>query len=290
MRWLHDVGDFKLVVSGSSSKLLSSEIPSRLRGRQTSTLLLPLSFGEVAGPVRGDFRSLGRAKGLLEQYLKWGGFPEVWLTRSREKLVNILDTMFYRDVVERRGIRNMGEFREVFDYVLRNYSNPVTWNSLRRVLRGEGVEVDVKTVMSYVEWMRQAYVVFLVHRYTYSERLRALSPRKTYAVDPGITSLYEEGLDMGRKLENTVFLELLRRGYDVSYYFGVEGEVDFVASREGEKRLVEVSLEADAYHLEKLDKAAHKLGVRKAEIVTLQQEKEKGPVSVIPAHVWLTQG
>jgi predicted AAA+ superfamily ATPase len=108
LRWLHDVKDFFLYVTGSSSALQSSEIPSRLRGRYTSVLLLPFSFREVSSEEKIDittFRERGAIKALLNDYMTWGGFPEVWIYRSREKLVSLLETMFYRDVMERHRIR-----------------------------------------------------------------------------------------------------------------------------------------------------------------------------------------
>jgi predicted AAA+ superfamily ATPase len=117
LRWLHDVGDFHLYVTGSSSALQSSEIPSRLRGRYISKLLLPFSFREVAAAALGGleavtFRERGALRGLLSEYLAWGGFPEVWLYRSREKLVSLLETMFYRDIAReppsRRGQGPLG--------------------------------------------------------------------------------------------------------------------------------------------------------------------------------------
>ncbi len=113
LRWLHDVKDFYLYVSGSSSALHSSEIPTQLRGRYSSKLLLPLSFREVASSKGLTFRERGRIRSLLNDYLKWGGFPEVWLFRSREKVISLLETIFYRDVIERHGIRDLSEFRDV---------------------------------------------------------------------------------------------------------------------------------------------------------------------------------
>ena len=166
LRWLHDVKDFFLYVTGSSSVLQSSEIPSRLRGRYASVLLSPFSFREIVSASQGKvktvtFREKGAIKGLLNEYLTWGGFPEAWIYRSREKLVSLLETMFYRDVVERHRIRETAVFLELARLTISSYACPVTWHSLRRTMRVTGIDVDVKTVMSYVEYMRQANLVFL---------------------------------------------------------------------------------------------------------------------------------
>jgi predicted AAA+ superfamily ATPase len=245
LRWLHDVKDFLLYVTGSSSALQSSEIPSRLRGRYISVLLLPFSFREVSSKEKIDittFRERGAIKALLNDYMTWGGFPEVWIYRSREKLVSLLETMFYRDVMERHRIRETAVFLELARLAISSYSCPVTWHSLRKAMRAIGVNVDVKTVISYVEYMRQANLLFPVKRFTYSEREALASPKKIYLVDPGIATLLEKPMDRGRRAENLVFLELVRRGYEPCYYVTKTGkEVDFVTMRE--RIVVEVALE-----------------------------------------------
>jgi len=289
LRWLHDVKDFKLVVSGSSSALLSSEIPSRLRGRHSSTLLLPLSFAELVGEVKNDFRSTGRAKGVLEEYMKWGGFPDVWLHKSRERLVDALNAMFYRDAVERGSIRNVAEFREVFNYLLSSYSNPLTWNSLRKVMRHQGVELNVKTIMNYAEYMREAYLIFFTSRFSHSQRLISSLPRKVYVVDPGIASLFDQGMDEGRKLENVVFLELLRRGWEVWYYrVDEEGEIDFLVKKGERNALIEVSLEIDDSHVKRLRRGMDSLHLREEILITLNEEDRDG-IRIVPAWKWLAK-
>ncbi|RSN76915.1 ATP-binding protein [Candidatus Methanodesulfokora washburnensis] len=295
LRWLHDVKDFFLYVTGSSSALQSSEIPSRLRGRYTSVLLLPFSFREVSFREKIDtvtFRERGAIKALLNDYMTWGGFPEVWSYRSREKLVSLLETMFYRDVMERHRIRETAVFLELARLVISSYSCPVTWHSLRKAMRAAGVNVDVKTVMSYVEYMRQANLLFSVKRFTYSEREAMASPKKIYLVDPGIATLLEKPMDRGRRAENLVFLELVRRGYEPCYYVTKTGkEVDFVTMRE--RIVVEVALEDWEKHMGKLAEAARELGVDEATIVTWDAEGEERAgncrIFLVPLWKWLLQ-
>ncbi|ABL78660.1 ATP-binding protein [Thermofilum pendens] len=296
LRWLHDVKDFQLYVTGSSSALQSSEIPSRLRGRYVSRLVLPFSFREVAraelGAEPSTFRERGALKGLLREYLAWGGFPEVWLYRSREKAVALLETMFYRDIVERHRVREPEALLELAYVVLSSYASPVTWRSLARSLKGLGVEVDAKTAASYVEYMRQAFLVFVVKRFAYSERLRARSPRKVYVVDPAVASLFERPLDLGRRAENVVLVELVRRGCEPGYYVTSRGrEVDFAAKCGGSLRLVEVCLEVEEGHVRKVAEAMRELRLREAELVSWDDEDERevegGRVRVVPLWKWL---
>ncbi|PSN82405.1 hypothetical protein B9Q03_14270 [Candidatus Marsarchaeota G2 archaeon OSP_D] len=284
------------MVSGSSSTLLSSEIPSRLRGRELTQIVYPFSLGELASPLERDFRGRGKFMRTLHEYMVWGGFPEPWVYRSREKLLDVVETVFYRDVVERNRVRDVEQFRVVFDFLLSNYSNPMTWNSMRKLLKAVGVDVDVKTIMNYVEYMRRAFLIFTVKRFDYSERRRAVSPKKVYIVDLGIASLYDgktiadsQG-SLGRKLENLVFLELIRRSWEVDYYLLKDGrEVDFVARKGGRKALIEVSLNTEQEHVDKLRRATQETGIREAYIITLEGERRDlgDGVKEAPLFDWL---
>ena len=286
LRWLHDVGDFNIYVSGSSSALLSSEIPSKLRGRHLSKLILPLSFREIAGKERPmTFRERGKLRKLLDEYVKWGGFPEVWLTKSREKVISILETIFYRDIIEHFAFRDVREFREVFYYVLSLYGGYFTYRSLQRALKGLGVEANVKTIMNYLHAMESSFLVFELPLFSTSTKRVMRSPRKLYLVDTAFTSLFFKGQDAGRKIENLVFLELLReKSYrnpliELSYYSDGDSEVDFVIRVGGEVReLVQVTYEITPSNYERevlgLLKAGKRLGVDKLTLVTMDEEKK----------------
>jgi predicted AAA+ superfamily ATPase len=194
--------------------------------------------------------------------------------------------------MERHRIRDTAVFLEVARLVISSYSCPVTWHSVRRSLKSSGVNIDVKTVMSYVEYMRQAYLVFLVKKFTYSDREALAAPKKIYLVDPGIATLLEKPMDKGRRAENLVFLELVRRGYEPYYYVTRSGkEVDFVTKKE--KMIVEVALEDWEKHVGKVAEAARELGVNEATIITWDAEGEEKVgnrrVVTIPLWKWLLQ-
>ncbi len=297
LRWMHDVRDFYLYVSGSSAALQASEVPTQLRGRYVSRLLLPLSFREVVGVTTTTFRERGRVRSLLDDYLKWGGFPEVWTFRSREKIVSLLETIFYRDIIERHGIRNLSEFRDVFYFILSNYSNPITWNSLRRLLEAQGIKMDTKTVINYVEYMGEAFLIFTVRRFSHSERVREISPKKIYLVDMAISNLFGMPMDLGRKIENLTFLELLRRvkgpGEEISYYVTRSGrEIDFLVERAGKiVEILEVAHELDENHIKKVLEACRELKINRATVITWEIEgvvSERGcVVREVPLWKWL---
>ncbi|ASJ05286.1 ATP-binding protein [Thermococcus barossii] len=284
LRWLHDVKDFDIYVSGSSSALMSSEIPSRLRGRHVSRLVLPLSFREVAGKKPGTFRERGRVRNLMGDYLRWGGFPEVWRSRSREKIISILETMFYRDMVERFAFRDVREFREAFYHILSLYGGYFTYRSLQRALRGLGVDANVKTVMNYLRAMEEAFLVFQLPLFAPSMRTIMRSPRKLYLVDTAFANLFFKGLEEGRRIENIVFIELLReKSYwrpeiELSYYSDGDVEVDFVVRAGGRvEELVQVTYELNASNYGRevlgLVKAGKRLGAERLTLVTLDSDE-----------------
>ncbi|ASJ07724.1 ATPase [Thermococcus siculi] len=305
LRWLHDVKDFDLYVSGSSSALLSSEIPTRLRGRHVSRLILPLSFREIAGTPKAEtFRDRGKLKALLEDYIKWGGFPEVWETRSREKVISILETVLYRDIIERFSFRDVGEFKEVFYHVLSLYGSYFTYRSLQRSLKALGVELNVKTLINYLSAMESAFLIFQLPLFSPSHRKMLVNPRKLYLVDTSFTNLFFRGEDIGRKIENIVFLELLReKSYfnpmiDISYYSDGDNEVDFVV-REGNivKKLIQVTYELNVSNYERevlgLIKAGKKLKCDDLTVITMNEEdkiEERGKeVKVVPLYKFLLE-
>jgi len=299
LRWLHDVMDFQIYVSGSSSSLLSSEIPSRLRGRYSSVTVFPFSFREVSGTAQAEgFREKGTVIRRFKEYLAYGGFPEVWLYRSRDKLTSILDTCLYRDIVERYGVRDISTFREIYYYIIFNYSNKITYRSLcRMIMGGIGVKLDVKTVANYLHYMESAFIIHMSKFYTQSERMRAVKPRKIYIVDHGPARLNPQGLHMGRIYENIVAIELLRRGYQISYYEQENFQVDFVAVRNGRaEQLIEVTYDDTLTEdkVENLRRAMKRLGVKNSLLITNNVEKQvnigEARIRIEPLLKWLLHG
>ena len=292
LRWLHDVKDFYIFVSGSSSALYSSEIPYRLRGRYLSKLVLPISFGEIINFELKTFRERGKMFNLLEKYLRWGGFPEVWLYKSREKIVSILETVFYRDIAEKFRVKGLEDLQEVFYFVLANYSNRMTYNSLKRTFSSLGVNIDTKTIIKYIRAIESSFLAFVVEKFSYSVKERMVSPKKIYLIDTCFAHLFEKTLDIGRKMENIVFIELLRRGFKVNYYMDKKGnEIDFLASKNGEKHLLEVTYEDTEEKKKTLREAMKRFKIRTSTIVTWDTEEtirdDGRMIKVIPLWKWL---
>jgi len=296
LRWLHDVKDFRIYISGSSSTLMLSEIPRRLRGRYTSKNLYPLSFSEIVNFEVRTFRDRGRVQRLLEEYLKWGGFPEVWLMKSREKIISLLETIFYRDIIERFKVEDIELFKQVFYFILSNYSNLLSYRSLNRMLKAININIDVKTLIKYVNYMKQAFLILTINIHSYSQRVKTVNPKKIYVIDTSILNLFPQKLDIGRKMENLVFIELLRRKTpttNISYYkLKTNQEIDFIISEMNRiKQVIEVTYNLEKTHIEKTLKAMEKLRLKRATIITWNEEeivKENNKtINVTPLWKWL---
>jgi len=261
VRRLMDEGGVELFVSGSSAKLLSREVATRLRGRAMEVLVHPFSFREAlrhAGTEpQGPIERLGAAKRaaldqLLRRYLAEGGFPEAQGVGARDRaalLSSYVDVVVLRDVIERHAVSNPLALRWIERQLLANPGGSFSVKKHYDTLRSQGVAVGKDTLHDYLAHLEDAFLVRTVAMHSASERQRTVNPRKAYPVDPGLIALFERSgrTHHGRALETAVLLELERRGYEVAYVRTPEGfEVDFLAHRAGEASLlVQACLESE---------------------------------------------
>jgi hypothetical protein len=232
---------YRIVITGSSSKLLSKEIATALRGRSVATKLYPLSFRELAA-YRGVAvsaklaysRERFKAVKLLDDYLQWGGFFEVADARDdseRRRIVQAyLDLVVYKDVVERYGIKNLGLLKAL---IRRFVTNTTRKTSLQRLTREYRVtaRASKNTVAQYAALLVDAGFLFEVSKFSHSLKT-GNTPSKYYVADPcfkTVGGLNFSG-DRGLLVENAVLLELVRRGEEV-FFFEDKAECDFVLKR-----------------------------------------------------------
>ncbi|NLL95301.1 MAG: ATP-binding protein [Thermoplasmatales archaeon] len=216
-----------IYITGSNSRLLSSELSTYLTGRYVSINMFPLSFGEYL-----ELYPTEDVAASFDRYLLYGGFPG--LERSddtflRTSLRDLLDSIVFRDVVQRGDVRNVGELEKLVRFLMMNIGNPM---SLGNIAKGLGGGIHRNTVEKYVDLLERACILYRADRYDI--RSTALNPSpKYYSVDTGLrnsaTGYASE--DYGRMLENVVYLELLRRGYGVVIGKWDSKEVDFVAKK-----------------------------------------------------------
>ena len=220
--------DADVYITGSNSRMLSSELSTYLTGRFTAISMLPLSFKEFV-----ELNSyMGRSvQELFELFITYGGFPGANPVSgdafARTSLKDLYSSILFWDVVSREGMRNSNELDRLMKYMMVNIGNPVSSNS---IAKGMG-DINRATVEKYLGFMEQAFMLYRADRFDLKGTSLNPSP-KYYAVDQGIRnmSLGFDTSDVGRILENIVFLELIRRGNEVMIGKWDAKEVDFVVS------------------------------------------------------------
>ncbi|MCD6528312.1 ATP-binding protein [bacterium] len=260
LRTLLDYG-YEIVVSGSSSKLLSKEIATQLRGRSIPYLLLPFSFREFlkAKNFKPEkfltFEERGKTLRLLREYLDFGGFPEVVLNKNRfqkEKLLKTyFDEIFLKDFVERHQIKRIEQGRLLFEFMFQNFSKEISIKNIQRYLE-KRIPFSKKTIYSYLENVKDTISVFFLDKFSLSVYARKSWPKKVYIADVGSSMPLGFFSDIGKRMENVVFLELLRKTnkkplMEIFYWKDYQQrEVDFVI-KEGlrVKQLIQVSFASD---------------------------------------------
>ncbi|MFH1544761.1 MAG: ATP-binding protein [archaeon] len=224
VRTKYDLNEnIKFVITGSSASLLSKEFSALLTGRNLSFRVLPLSFSEFL---------LFSKKGYLEDYLKFGGFPEVVLEKSKEKKLFLLQQYFediiHKDIIDRYNIRNAKQLIELARYLVGTSSSKVSFNKLSKIF---GISKD--TISIYVGYMVDAYLLVEVTYFSYSAKIRhdVTKLPKFYAIDNGLINVatIKYSKNLGQMYENTVLIKLLESFDEISYWSELKSEVDFIA-------------------------------------------------------------
>ncbi|USH00031.1 ATP-binding protein [Thermococcus argininiproducens] len=296
----------RVIITGSSSNLLSGELSTVLTGRYVSFELYPFSFKEFL-EFRGikleknwmySTKETAKVKKALEEYIKVGGFPEA-LKFGRIYLQTIYRDIVEKDVLFRYKIRDIQALRELAKYLVSNFSKEITYGKLKNLINIK----DVHTVKNYVEYLERAYLIFQVRRFSFKLKSQMLSPRKVYAVDTGLinTVSFKFSENIGRLMENLVFLELLRRrSYkfsddEIYYWKDAKGEVDFVVKNKNKvTQLIQVTYELNKENFERevasLLKASKELKCKELLLITWDQEDTtKEGVKIMPLWKWLLQ-
>lgn len=237
-RYYDGLVDIKFVVSGSNSSLLKTEYSTHLTGRDISFELFPFSFWEfvqVRGiAIREELDLIAnrlRLQRLMDEYIRHGGFPEVVLAEGEsakgQLLKGYVSAIIYRDVIGRHEVREKGKLEKLAAFLATNTSKYVSSTSIGKML-----DLNTGTVEDYLDHFRDAYLFIPVYHHDYSLKVQYVHPRKVYCIDTGLRNAmsFRFTEDIGRLMENLVFLRLMRSG-DVYYWKDDKGEVDFVVQR-----------------------------------------------------------
>ena len=259
--------DVDLYITGSNSRMMSSEIATYLTGRYVSFRIFTLSFAEYL-MFRSKFTSVQEPKAELANYVRLGGFPATHLQEfSQDEIYTIVRDIYnstiFSDIVKRNQVRKMDQLERVVKYTFSNVGNTFSAKSIADYLKSEHRTLDNETVYSYLEKLEKAYLLHRCSRYDLQGKEILKTQEKFYLADVALRySVLGYNTDsVASSLENIVYLELCRRGYTVYVGKAGDGEIDFVAVRQNEKIYVQVAQEI---HSEKTEKREYKrmLGIR----------------------------
>jgi predicted AAA+ superfamily ATPase len=254
---------YEIFATGSSSKILKKEFSSLLRGKNVTQILLPFSFREFlrAKGFQEDLRTFegrGKVQKFLKDFLLIGGYPEVVLNEDKKDFLwrSYFDEIFYRDFVERQKIKNLEFGRLLLEFIFQNFSKEMSMNKIKKFLEDKTPFTN-KTLYEYVGKLEDTLNMFFVERFSQKVHERLSWPKKIYVADLGITNILAFSENVGKRMENAVFLELLRKmNYNPLlqiFYFKInDKEVDFVL-KEGlkVKQLVQVTYASAKDEIEK---------------------------------------
>lgn len=241
-------------ISGSNSKLLSKEFATELSGRYVSFRIRPFVYKEIQEYAK----EIGKSFDVTD-YLIWGGFPKRFDMKSEEEtrryLEDLEDTIVIKDLIKRYRIKKSELFKKCVNYVLRSNSRMLSARSIYNYLIGQGVECSSNTILGYVHYLKEAYVIEELPQYSTKVKRELNYNQKLYNADVCFNSLKVDNkrYDLDHNLENIVYNELLYMGYDLKVFDNNGKEIDFIATKDGKTSMVQVAysvLDEKAYKRE----------------------------------------
>ena len=249
--------DVDLYITGSNSRMMSSEIATYLTGRYISFRIFTLSFGEYL-MFKSKFANVGEPKTELANYVRLGGFPATHLQAySQDEIYTIVRDIYnstiFSDIVKRNQVRKIDQLERVVKYTFNNVGNTFSAKSIADYLKAERRSLDNETVYSYLEKLEKAYLLHRCSRYDLQGKEILKTQEKFYLADVALrySVLGYNADSVASSLENIVYLELCRRGYTVNVGKTGDSEIDFVAVRQNEKIYVQVTQEINSEKTEK---------------------------------------
>jgi predicted AAA+ superfamily ATPase len=287
IRYLNDQKK-PICVTGCNASLLSKELGTKLSGRHIQLELFPFSFLEYC-----QFKKKKPDNLAFVKYMQEGGFPDYLKIKQKDYLQQLLKDLVYRDIIVRHGIRNDKLVMDISLFLISNVGKEYSLNNIKKLF-GVG---STNSVMNYVKWLEDAYLLFSVPRFSWSLKKRAVNPKKVYCIDPAFAQANSLSFseDQGRLLKNIIFLELRRRQQEI-FYFKEKGECDFITKEKNKvTSALQVCLEVTSDNKERelngLLEAMELFNLKSGIIVTLNQadhlHKDGKEVELIPANDWI---
>lgn len=234
--------DYSLFITGSNSKLLSSEFTKELSGRYVSFRIRPFIYKEIVEYSK----ELGKEVSVSD-YLVWGGFPQRFefdTLEAQNKYLNDLDdTIIINDLIRRYKIRKESLFKNLVNYILRSNSRIFSANSIHRYIQKESESCSINTIMKYLGYLEEAYIIESVKQYSTKTKKELSYYCKIYDADVSFNSLRSMNniFDITHNMENIVYNELLYMGYKVYVYNDNGKEIDFLLYKDNKQYYVQVA-------------------------------------------------
>lgn len=293
-----------LIITGSNAHLLSTELATLLTGRYVEIPVFPLSFSEFV-VFRQVAMDAGDPKEHFRQFLRYGGLPGLHALPMLDDQIfpylnAILNTILLKDIVKRHAIRDIGHLERILSFAFDNVGSPVSARRISAFFKNQQTRITADTVLNHLSYLCDAFLLFRASRFEIKGRKHLEFLDKFYPGDLGLRHAlfgYREG-DIGGLLENVVYLELLRRGYQVKIGLLDQAEIDFVAERNGERLYVQVAylltepatIQREFGNLERIPDnfpklvlslddygPAHRNGIRQQNLIEfLQEDQESG--------------
>lgn len=277
-----------VIVTGSNANLLSKELATYLTGRYVDFTIYPFSFREFlkyknVAPNIYSTRSIAQIKNLLNEYIKTGGFPEVYKF-DKKFLLSLYESIITKDVVLRYKIKYVKSLKDLARLFISNFSSEITFNKLKNIL----LVKSVHTVKNYFEYLESSFLVFKLERFSFKLKEQVLAPKKVYIIDTGLVNAigFQSRESQGRIIENIVAIQLMRKKAEnpllrIFYWKDhQQKEVDFVIKDTKVKQLVQVCYDIEDYNtkereLKALIKASTELKCKNLLVITWDFEGEE---------------
>lgn len=306
VRRIYDTLNMQLFITGSSSKLLSSEIATSLRGRTIVYEIFPFSFREYLTYRKIEINlysssSISFIQNAFNTYLQEGGFAETFGQSEdvqKRILKDYMDLIVYKDIIERYAIKNNALLKHLIKYLFVNMGTLISFTKLYNEYKSLGYKLSKDTLYEYVSYLQEAYTLFTTPIYRNSVKEEQRHPKKLYAIDNGFKKLFDTSLskDYSKLYENMAFLHLRRKTSEV-YYFKGRQEVDLYANING-GLLVNVSYAIESKvtlkrELDALLEGMQYFDLDQSYLVTSQRDEtieiEGKKVIIVPMWKWLLE-
>lgn len=224
---------YKVFITGSNANLLSSELGTKLTGRHLDITLLPFSFIEylkfynIGYNKNYNLKEKSKVLRFFDKYLLKGSYPQFLEEDNPDIIRNIYSDAIYKDLQPRYSIDNINDLKETLLYLSSSLASPISYNNISKSLKIKSHH----TVKKYIASLESVYLIFLINRFFESNKKILQSYKKVYFIDNGLRNIltFQRYQDKGHLLENIVFLELIRRGKEISYFNENNSECDFIA-------------------------------------------------------------